>query len=266
LCRHAGDRRNPLNRILRRSVCKDLQGGTASDLPLQRVHRAARKQVSVSPRPCSGLAVVGDQVAVPLPGGQHDRVIASGLHVTVAQQGTGVFAHQQGRIGPLAHEAGIKAARLQKQVGDAQRQRLIRARPDLQPAIGAACIKRRARVNHHKLRAAPHGLLNLDGPRQPGRSRIVTPQQDAIGTRKIWRADITAIGEPAGDILVPVADLGAINGIRASECPHQAFDPGNGIRDMRAAGCRDRKRHLLSPVLIANAAHVAGDFVKRLMP
>ena len=109
-------------------------------------------------------------------------------------------------------------------------------------------------------------LLDLAMAREPGGRGIVAPQQDAIRVGEIRRADVVAIGEAGREILVPVADLGGVDGVGAAVGANEALDPGNRILDVAAARRRDREGHLLGPVPIADRRHATGDLGQRLVP
>ena len=78
-------------------------------------------------------------------------------------------------------------------------------------------------------------LLHLGRPREPGGGGVVAPQQHAVGVGEVGRADVGAVREARGEILVPVADLGGVDGVGAAVGADEALDPGNRIREVRAA-------------------------------
>ena len=171
--------------------------------------------------------------------------------------------------GPLLQcvtNARSKAPRSIMQMREAERESLVRAGIDAQPLIGALGKGRGARIDHDHARAALHGALHLCGAGEPGGGGIVAPQQHAVRRGEIRRADIGAVGEARGVVLVPVADLGGVDGVRAAVAAHQPLDPGDGILDVRAARRGGREGDLLGPMRPGDGAETRCDLVERRVP
>ena len=151
-------------------------------------------------------------------------------------------------------------------MGDREDEGLVGAWMDAQPAIGLTGVEGRARVDDNELRAALQCLLDLDGTREPGRGRVVAPQNDQVGPGEVRHADVPAEGETRGEVLVPVTDLGAVDRVGGAVAADQPFDPGDAVGDVGAAPGRDRKGHLFGRMPRLYVRHPGTDLVKRLIP
>ena len=216
--------------------------------------------------PCASGDVEADQAAGrSVARHQHIAAAADG-DIGFAQEAAVVGTHEQRGVGPPRGEGAVDAAAGDQQVGEAQRHRLIGAGPHLQPLRRSPCQHRRSRIDHHHPRAAPQAFLDFDIAREPGRRRIVAPKHDAVRVGEVGRADVEAVGEAAGIVLVPVADLGGVDRVGAAEGANEALDPRNAVRDVRAARRRHRERDLLGPVCVADRAHARSDLIESLVP
>src|SRR6202023_1131494 len=155
---------------------------------------------------------------------------------------------------------------LNEEMREPERENLVGAGKDPKPLVGASCQRCRPRTNNDHPRAALQGFLHLDSTRQPCRGGIVAPQQHAIRRGEIRRADIVAEGETGRDILVPVTNLGGVDDVGAAEASNEPLDPGDRVRDVRAAWRGHRECDLLGPMLCLYCAHATRDFVEGFVP
>ncbi len=101
---------------------------------------------------------------------------------------------------------------------------------------------------------------------EPGGARIVSPQHDAVRFLEVGRRDPAAERIGVREILVPVADLGAVRDVGAAEGVDQAVDPANVVGDRRAARRGQPERDGLGAGLTADTVERGHGRVERLVP
>jgi hypothetical protein len=75
-----------------------------------------------------------------------------------------------------------------------------------------------------------------------------------------------AEAETGRDILVPVTNLGGVDDIGTAEASNEPLDPGDRVRDVRAAWRGHRECDLLGPMLSLYWAHATRDLVEGFVP
>ena len=191
---------------------------------------------------------------------------AVGDEIALAQRPRPRAVHEERGVGQVAHEVAVVPALLQHHAGDPERERAVGARPDPQPQVRLVRGAGPPRIDDDELRAPRARVRHLPGLRDPGGTRVVSPQQRASGVLPVRGADARAVGVGGGDILVPVADLGAVAVVGAAERVHQALHPLDGVRDRGPARGGDGERDRFGTGLRGEPAHLAGDGVERLVP
>ena len=191
---------------------------------------------------------------------------AAGDEIALAQQPRLRAVHEKRGVGQVAHEVAVVPAFGQHHAGDSERERAVGARADPQPQVRLVRGAGPARIDHDQLRAPGARIRHLPGLRDPGSARVVSPQQRASGVLPVRSADVHAVGVGGGDILVPVADLGAVAVVRAAERMHQTLHPLDGVRHRGPARGGDGECDGLGAGLGREPSHLAGDGVERLVP
>ena len=266
---HAGDEFHFLRRPGGAGLRQQIEGRAAGDARAvlrRRFDRTAQAEVGRALSSCGPRGVVRHCPLVRI-APDHEAVAPGiGPQVTLAQQMPVVVAHQQRRIGPVAHEGPVEAVVLDQQADQPERERRIGAGPHRQPHIGLARQRRGTRVDHDHPRAFGAALRDGIGLRQPGVGRVVAPQHDQLGLRIVGRRHAAAEGEGMGEVLVPVADLGRIADVGAAEEAHEALDPVDAVGQRRAARRRDREHHRFGAALGLDGAQAPGGLGQRLFP
>lgn len=188
------------------------------------------------------------------------------MEVALPQQPRLRAVHEERGVGQIAHEVAVVPAFFQHHAGDAQGERAVGAWANPQPEVRLVRGAGPARIDHDELRASGAGVRHLSGLCDPGRPRVVSPQQRAPGVLPVRGADVHAVGVSGRDVLVPVAHFGAVAVVRTAECVHQAFHPLDGIRHRGPARGGDGERDRFGAGSGRQSAHLAGDGVERLVP
>ena len=173
---------------------------------------------------------------------------------------------QHGRICPGADKGAVVAVS-RKQVPDGSHgECAVGAGPDRQPQISTLARTAALRVDHDDSRAATPCVGDPRRLRKPGAGGIVPPQYDLIGTSIIRRSDPASKCKGVGVVLVPAADLHAVDEVGASETSHETLDPLEAVDHGRAARRRNREGDRLRSVIGPNLAESPGDLLQRLVP
>ena len=177
-----------------------------------------------------------------------------------------VRRHQERPVRPVLQEAAVEPAFLDHHPRDPEGERPIRARPHPQPLVRLRRHPRAARVDHDEPRPPRLRFVHPLPLREPGAGRVVAPEEHAAGGVEVRGPDPRTEGVAGGVVLVPVADLGAVDVVRAAERAHEPLEPGERVGDGGPARGRDRERHPFRPVLLGDAPQVRGREVQRLVP
>ena len=252
----AGERRTPFApRVEHRAAAYGTFEGLHREVAFERPRR------SVERRARRGLRMLRARVP------DHEPIRgAAGPEIALAQQSRLGVVHQIRRIGQVPHEIAVVPALLQHHPGHSECERAVGARADPQPQVRLVRGAGPARVDHDELRAPGSGVRHLPCLRDPGGARVVSPQQGAPGVLPVRGADVHPVGVGGRDVLVPVADLGAVAVVRAAERVHQAFDPLDGVRDRGSARGGDGERDGFGARIGCEPAHLPGDGVERFVP
>src|SRR5262249_34467798 len=141
---------------------------------------------------------IPDEEALRVPGG--------GQILSSKQLGR-IFPHQEGAVGPLAHEGLVVEPLLQQHVDHAQGEYTVSAGPDAEPDVRFVGEARLARVNDNEFGAVGAGPANPHGHRRPGRLRVETPEQYTTGLLVVWRGRATPIRVLRARVSVPLANV-----------------------------------------------------------
>ena len=262
--RDAGDLFERVSRVWRAQLPVGVQHGPAADGTGEGRHRhlsleCPRRAVYRCVR--CGLRTPGKRVPDHVP-----VRFAAGDEVALAQQSRLRCVDEIRGVGQIAHEVAVVPAFLKHDVRNPEGERAVGPRSDPQPEIRLVRGAGPARIDDDELRAASTRIGHLPGLRDPGCARVVPPQQRASSVLPVGGADVRAVGVGARDILVPVADLGAVAVVRAAEGMHQPLHPLDGVRHRRSARSGDGERDGLGTGIGREPAHLAGDGVERLDP
>ena len=241
-----------------------VEHGAAADRAVEGRHRHLafeRPWRAVQRRPRRDLRAFGLRV----PDHEHIRG-AAGHEVALAQQPCFRAVHEEWGVGEIAHEVAVVPSFLHHHAGNPERERTVGARPHPQPHVRLVRGAGPARIDDHELRAPRARIRHLPRLRDPGGARVVPPQQRASRVLPVRVADARAVGVGGCNVLVPVADLGAVAVVRAAERVHQALHPLDGVRDRGPARGGDGERDGLGAGLGRKPAHLPGDGVERLVP
>ncbi len=200
-----------------------------------------------------------------VPGDQEARIAACG-EIRGGEEAPGLRMQQQRAVAPVPHEVAVVPAFLDHHAGNAQREGAVAARPDAEPEIGLVGEAGLAGIDDDEPGASRLRRRGTGGVGEPGGAGIVAPEQDAAGIGEVGRRHAHAEGIGAGVILVPVAELGAVDPVRAAEGVDEALDPENAVGERGGAGGRHREGDALGAALVAEASELAGRCGQRLVP
>ena len=273
--RHARDLRRPLQRVFRRPLAQQLEGGPHRDpraIEQPDGVGAFQRRVLVIGQ-CDGLHlgapgpgrlrhVVGGGVPV-----VEDVVRAVLFEVALAQEAVVVVAHQEWQVRLLLDELRLVQAFLEDHLHHAHRQRRVGAVADVEPAVGMDRGGAEVRCDSDDLGTAVAGLVVEVDVGHTRVGRVADPEQDVVGEEHVVAGAAAEHQSPALDQAQrKVADAG------------EAVDVGGGqpgVEEMPLHGRADSKVDVCGPVVIDDALvtvfldHVqqlVGDLLQRLVP
>ena len=274
-CRNAGDPLHSLRRILATEVAVAREGRPAGHLPRHRLHpaRAFERPLATG----SGRRPRIDHLRRPVARAPRDRMagvaarheVRGGEQPAAPPAGARLRAlvhHQKGSVRPVPQEVAVVPPLLDHHPRDAEGERSVGSRPHPQPLVRLRRDPRPARIDDDEPRPPRLRLVHPLPLREPRAGRIVTPEEHAAGGVEIRGPDPGAERVAGGVVLVPVADLGAVDVVGGPERVQQPLDPRQRIGDGGPAWGGDRERHPLGTVRLHDSPQLLGREIERLVP
>ena len=267
-CRDPGDLLDALGRVLPAELGVEFERRTAGD-GTQRAGdlvAAGEREGRILPLICAAARVVAKRrVGRTVPDDALGRVAVL-IQVGAGEETPRVVPHQEGAVGPARDELPVEPALLDHDAGEAERQRPVAARADAEPLIGLVRKAGAARVDHHERCAARLCVGDARRMGEPGRARVVAPQDEAIGSRQIGHGHRHAEGVGEHHLLGEGAQLHRDGRVGAAVGAAQALDPDEPILHRGAGGGRDAERHGLGARFLGEPREPVGNRVERLVP
>ena len=174
--------------------------------------------------------------------------------------------HQERPVRPVPQEVAVEPSLLDHHPRDAEGERSVGSRPHPQPLVRLRRDPRPAGIDDDEPRPPRLRLVHPLPLREPRAGRVVAPEEYAASGVEVRGPDPGAEGVAGGVVLVPVADLGAVDVVGGPERVQQPLDPRQRIGDGGPARRRDRERHPLGTVRLHDAPQLLGREVERLVP
>ena len=262
------DRLDLLGRIVPTQLRVELEGGMADHVAV-----ACGDAIFALEREIRAVAIVWHwRVVCGVPGDVAASLPAR-REITFGQHAAVVGTHQHRTVAPIADELAIVPAALDHQIGDAEGERAIGARPHTKPEIGLVAETDMPRIDHDEAHAALQRLDHGGGVREARETWIVSPQDQAAGVGDVRHAAARTGGDARNPIRVagrprttPAAYVQTADYVRRAEGVHQAPDVRRRFADRRGGRRRQAETDAFWPLLRRDPPHRRGGHFQCLVP